>query len=51
MLYYLDTGYGIVELDDGLVYIGTNFCLNHENPKRRDVLLTNLVKGIKVVRT
>jgi hypothetical protein len=27
------TGYGIGHLDDGLIYIGTNFCYNHENPK------------------
>ena len=25
--------YGIGHLDDGLIYIGTNFCYNHENPK------------------
>lgn len=28
----LDTGFGIGELDDGLIYIGTKFCFNHENP-------------------
>jgi len=43
----LDTGYGIGELDDGLVYIGTNFCLNHENPKCKDCPIKNLCNGYK----
>lgn len=41
----LDTGYGIGELDDGLVYIGTNFCLNHENPKCKYCPVKELCKG------
>lgn len=41
----LGTGYGIGELDDGLVYIGTNFCFNHENPKCEDCPIKNLCKG------
>lgn len=41
----LDTGYGIGELDDGLVYIGTNFCLNHENPKCKDCPINTLCEG------
>lgn len=41
----LDTGYGIGELDDGLVYIGTNFCLNHENPKCKDCPVNALCEG------
>lgn len=28
-----ETDYGIGELDDGLMYIGTNYCFNHNNPK------------------
>ena len=43
----LGTGYGIGELDDGLVYIGTNFCLNHENPKCKDCPIKELCKGYK----
>jgi len=27
------SGRSIGELDDGLIYIGTNFCLNHDSPK------------------
>ncbi|MEO0069955.1 MAG: hypothetical protein ABIK18_04085, partial [candidate division WOR-3 bacterium] len=29
----LGTEYGIGDLDDGLMHIGTNYCLNHETPK------------------
>ncbi|MEW6041724.1 MAG: hypothetical protein AB1633_09400 [Elusimicrobiota bacterium] len=29
----LDTEYGIGDIDDGIMYIGTNYCLNHENPE------------------
>ncbi len=43
----LGTGYGIGELDDGLVYIGTNFCFNHENPKCEDCPIKELCKGYK----
>ncbi len=28
-----ETKYGIGDLDDGLIYIGTNFCFNHNEPK------------------
>jgi hypothetical protein len=31
LLYNSD--YGIGDLDDGLIYIGTNFCFNHDTPK------------------
>jgi len=41
----VDTDYGIGELDDGLVHIGTNFCLNHENPKCKDCPINNLCEG------
>ncbi len=41
----LDTGYGIGELDDGLVYIGTNFCLNHGNPKCKECPIKGLCEG------
>lgn len=31
-LLLLHTNYGIGNLDDGLIYIGTNFCFNHSEP-------------------
>jgi len=43
----LDTGYGIGELDDGLIYIGTNFCLNHENPKCKECPINEMCEGYK----
>lgn len=41
----LETGYGIGHLDDGLVYIGTNFCFNHDEPKCRECPINNLCEG------
>uniref|UniRef100_A0A7C4YGD1 Uncharacterized protein n=1 Tax=candidate division WOR-3 bacterium TaxID=2052148 RepID=A0A7C4YGD1_UNCW3 len=32
----LDTQYGIGDLDDGLIYIGTNYCYNHDKPKCKE---------------
>lgn len=43
----VDTGYGIGELDDGLVHIGTNFCYNHENPKCKECPINNLCEGFR----
>jgi hypothetical protein len=43
----LNTDYGIGELDDGLVYIGTNFCFNHEKPKCKDCPIKELCEGYK----
>lgn len=43
----LDTDYGIDELDNGLIYIGTNYCLNHENPKCEDCPIKKLCEGYK----
>jgi hypothetical protein len=43
----LNTDYGIGELDDGLVYIGTKYCLNHENPKCKDCPIKELCEGYK----
>jgi len=43
----LGTGYGVDELDDGLIYIGTNFCLNHESPKCKDCPINELCEGCK----
>jgi len=37
----LDSNYGIGDLDDGLIYIGTNFCFNHENPKCSECPIKN----------
>ncbi|OIO74602.1 MAG: hypothetical protein AUJ85_05200 [Elusimicrobia bacterium CG1_02_37_114] len=41
----LNTDYGIDELDNGLIYIGTNFCLNHENSKCKDCPIKELCEG------
>jgi len=43
----LDTDYGIGELDDGLVYIGTSFCLNHQTPKCSECPIKGSCEGYK----
>ena len=43
----LNTGYGIDELDDGLIYIGTKFCLNHKSPKCKDCPIKEMCDGYK----
>ena len=43
----LGTDYGIGHLDDGLIYIGTNFCYNHENPKCNECPIRELCLGYK----
>ncbi len=43
----LNTDYGIGDLDDGLIYIGTNYCLNHDNPKCMDCPIKSLCVGSK----
>lgn len=43
----LDTGYGIGDLDDGLIYIGTNFCFNHDNPKCTNCPIRDLCLGYR----
>lgn len=39
------TDYGIGDLDDGLIYIGKNFCFNHDNPKCTLCPIKNLCEG------
>jgi len=44
LLLYLEN-YSIANFDDGLIYIGTKFCFNHEEPKCSKCPLRNLCKG------
>ncbi len=37
--------YSIADFDDGLIYIGTNFCFNHNNPKCEFCPIKNLCVG------
>lgn len=39
--------YSVGEFDDGLMYVGTNYCLNIENPKCKECPLTNYCDGVK----
>jgi len=41
----LGTDFGIGDLDDGLMHIGTSFCFNHENPKCDKCSLNKICKG------
>jgi hypothetical protein len=41
----LGTEYGIGDLDDGLIYIGTNYCYNHNKPKCSKCLIKKLCLG------
>lgn len=41
----LGTDFGIGDLDDGLIYIGTKFCLNHNRPKCDECPIKNSCKG------
>ena len=41
----LSTKYSIGDLDDGLMYIGTNFCFNLENPKCNKCPIKKLCEG------
>jgi hypothetical protein len=43
----LNSGYGIGDLDDGLIYIGTNYCYNHEQPLCNKCPIKNLCLGYK----
>jgi len=38
-------GYGIGHLDDGLIYIGTNFCFNHDSPKCNECPIKEYCEG------
>jgi hypothetical protein len=41
----LNSKFGIGDFDDGLIYVGTNFCFNHENPKCDKCPLNKICKG------
>lgn len=43
----LDTGYGIGDLDDGLIYIGTNYCFNHDKPNCPQCPINDVCLGCK----
>jgi hypothetical protein len=43
----LNTNYGIGDFDDGLIYIGTNFCLNHDKPKCNKCPIKDICYGYK----
>jgi hypothetical protein len=49
LLYYLRNigvaNFSIANFDDGLIYIGTKFCFNHEEPKCSKCPLKNICKG------
>jgi hypothetical protein len=42
---FQNKNYTVGELDDGLMYIGTNYCFNHDNPKCEECPLKNLCEG------
>lgn len=39
--------YSVADFDDGLMYIGTNYCYNHDKPKCKECPLNGLCKGYK----
>ena len=41
----LSSEFGIGDFDDGLIYIGTKFCFNHEKPKCDKCPLNKICKG------
>jgi len=41
----VNSKFGIGDFDDGLIYIGTNFCFNNENPKCSECPLNSICKG------
>ncbi|MCM1042782.1 MAG: hypothetical protein NC350_01035 [Corallococcus sp.] len=50
VLLYEGKNYSVGEFDDGLMYIGTNFCFNHNNPNCEECPLKTLCKGYSVKR-
>lgn len=40
-----ETGYGVADFDEGLIYIGTTFCFNHNEPKCAECPLQNNCEG------
>lgn len=47
----LNSKFGIGDFDDGLIYIGTNFCFNHEKPKCNDCPLNRICRGFRKDRS
>ncbi len=45
--HYLESNLNISHFDDGLIYIGTNFCYNHSVPKCEDCPIKDLCSGYK----
>jgi len=41
----LNSKFGIGDFDDGIIYVGTNFCFNHENPRCDKCPLNRICKG------
>ena len=41
----IDTNYAIGDLDDGIVHIGTKYCLNQESPKCKECPISQLCAG------
>ena len=41
----IDTDYAIGDLDDGIIHIGTNYCLNTESPKCKTCPINKLCEG------
>ncbi|MEM3667935.1 MAG: hypothetical protein QW388_04750 [Thermoplasmatales archaeon] len=42
-----DLSYSVADFDDGLMHIGTNYCLNHDQPKCKECPINDLCKGYK----
>lgn len=45
--HYQESNLNIANFDDGLIYIGTNFCYNHSEPKCSDCPIKDLCSGYK----
>ena len=43
--------FSVADFDDGLMYVGTKYCFNHENPRCDDCPLKDLCKGSNEDRT
>jgi len=39
--------YSIADLDDGLIYVGTNYCYNHDSPNCKDCPINSMCRGYK----
>ncbi|MEM2914063.1 MAG: hypothetical protein QXH91_01485 [Candidatus Bathyarchaeia archaeon] len=37
--------YSVADFDDGLMYVGTKYCFNHENPTCKNCPLKDICKG------